>query len=86
VATTRDTGQGGNELPRRLRERRRELGLSQTELAGDSLSPSYVSLLEAGKRKPTPAVLEVLAERLGCTTAFLLHGTCTATSRTRAWP
>lgn len=74
MATTRDTGQGGNELPRRLRERRRELGLSQTELAGDSLSPSYVSLLEAGKRKPTPAVLEVLAERLGCTTAFLLHG------------
>ena len=28
---------------------------SQTELAGDGLSPSYISLLESGRRRPSPA-------------------------------
>ncbi len=61
-------------FPAVLRARRRERGLSQTELAGDVLSPSYVSLLEAGKRAPTPKVVEYLADRLGCSSAFLLTG------------
>jgi tetratricopeptide (TPR) repeat protein len=74
VATTGAAGAAGTPLARRLRDRRRQLGFSQTELAGDALSSSYVSLLEAGKRTPTAAVLEVLAERLSCSTAFLLHG------------
>ena len=58
----------------RLRERRVELGLSQTELAGDQISSSYISLLEAGKRVPTEPILAFLAERLNCTVSYLLEG------------
>ncbi|MGZ4598010.1 MAG: helix-turn-helix domain-containing protein, partial [Actinomycetes bacterium] len=39
----------------RLRARRREVGLSQSDLAGDELSSSYISLIESGKRTPTAA-------------------------------
>jgi transcriptional regulator with XRE-family HTH domain len=58
----------------RLRDRRRAAGLSQTELAGDGISPSYVSLLEAGRRQPSPTVAALLATKLGCSTSELLDG------------
>jgi transcriptional regulator with XRE-family HTH domain len=58
----------------RLRQLRREAGLSQTELAGTELSASYVSLLEAGKRTPSGEVVNQLAVRLGCSTTQLLEG------------
>jgi len=58
----------------RLRTLRRAAGLSQTELAGDGLSPSYISLLESGRRRPSPAVASVLAAKLGCSTSQLLDG------------
>ncbi|MFJ9432480.1 helix-turn-helix domain-containing protein [Streptomyces sp. NPDC101490] len=48
----------------RIRARRRELGLSQQQLAGDVVTSSYVSLLESGKRAPTLDVIIHLAERL----------------------
>jgi tetratricopeptide (TPR) repeat protein len=49
----------------RLRRLREAAGLSQTALAGDDLHPSYISMLESGRRAPTPAVLDVIARRLG---------------------
>jgi ATP/maltotriose-dependent transcriptional regulator MalT len=49
-------------------------GLSQTALAGDALSPSYISLIESGRREPTDAALGVIAERLGSTVEYLKHG------------
>jgi transcriptional regulator with XRE-family HTH domain len=58
----------------RLRSLRRAAGLSQTELAGDGLSPSYISLLESGRRRPSPAVAAQLAAKLGCSTSRLLDG------------
>jgi len=58
----------------RLRTLRRAAGLSQTELAGDGLSPSYISLLESGRRHPSPAVAAQLAAKLGCSTSHLLEG------------
>jgi transcriptional regulator with XRE-family HTH domain len=58
----------------RLRNLRRAAGLSQTELAGDGISPSYVSLLESGRRRPSPAVAALLAAKLGCSTSELLEG------------
>ncbi len=39
-------------LGQRLRALRVERGLSQAELAGDLVSPSYVSLIEADRRSP----------------------------------
>lgn len=62
------------ELAERLRTERARAGLSQTALAGDDLSPSYISLIESGRRTPTEAVLAVLAERLGTTVEFLKFG------------
>jgi tetratricopeptide (TPR) repeat protein len=61
-------------LPARLKEARRTAGLSQAEAGGGELSASYVSLLESGRRRPTRAALEVLADRLGCTVDYLVHG------------
>jgi tetratricopeptide (TPR) repeat protein len=65
---------GENDFGQRVRERRRELGRSQTELAGERLSASYLSLLESGKRRPTPDVVAALATALDCTPDYLLHG------------
>jgi transcriptional regulator with XRE-family HTH domain len=58
----------------RLKTFRRAAGLSQTELAGDGISPSYVSLLESGRRTPSPAVAALLAAKLGCSVSELLDG------------
>ncbi|HEY6934445.1 MAG TPA: helix-turn-helix domain-containing protein [Marmoricola sp.] len=54
----------GTGLGERVLERRLALGMSQRELAGPEMSPSYVSLIESGKRWPTHELLEVLARRL----------------------
>jgi tetratricopeptide (TPR) repeat protein len=56
----------------RLRDLRRAAGVSQVELAGDQLSPSYISLLEGGKRHPSDEVIELLAGRLGCSVGDLV--------------
>jgi len=49
--------------------------MSQTDLAGSELSPSYVSLIESGKRIPTAPILALLAARLGTDPEYLLEGT-----------
>lgn len=59
----------------RLRRLRRERGLSQQELAGDGITASYISLIEAGKRQPTAKTLERLAEALGVAPEHLRDGT-----------
>jgi tetratricopeptide (TPR) repeat protein len=62
------------ELADRIRDERMHAGLSQTALAGDDFSPSYISLIESGRRTPTEAALKVLAARLGTTADFLRYG------------
>jgi transcriptional regulator with XRE-family HTH domain len=62
------------ELGRRLRQERLRRGLSQSDLAGDGVSASYVSLVESGKREPTPQVIEKLAERLAVDPELLRTG------------
>lgn len=56
----------------RVRELRQARGLSQQAIAGDGLSAGYVSLIESGKRTPSPATVERLAERLGVPVSQLL--------------
>lgn len=58
----------------RVRQARVTAELSQTALAGDKLSPSYVSLIESGRRDPTDSALAILAERLGLTVEYLKFG------------
>jgi tetratricopeptide (TPR) repeat protein len=64
----------GPTLGQRLRALRVERGLSQADLAGDLVSPSYVSLIESDRRSPEREVLEGLARRLGCSALFLESG------------
>ena len=49
----------------RVRQLRTSKGLSQQALTGDGISAGYVSLIESGKRTPSPEVAAKLAERLG---------------------
>lgn len=58
----------------RLRRLRVAAGMSQTQLAGEDLSTSYISLIEAGKREPSSRVLVQLAERLQCSPRLLREG------------
>jgi len=61
-------------LGARVKALRLERGWSQTELARDIVSTSYVSLIEAGRRVPERPVIEALAQRLGCAVAYLETG------------
>ncbi|MGD3105441.1 helix-turn-helix domain-containing protein [Streptomyces sp. YGL11-2] len=56
---------------KRVREVRRAQGLSQGDLAGDDLSPSYVSLVENGRRIPGTKIARSIAQRLGTTVEAL---------------
>ncbi len=67
-----ETGPSG--FAARLVRLRVAAGLSQTALAGEDLSPSYISLLESGKRSPSADVVERLARRLGCSLNALQDG------------
>ncbi|WP_460655434.1 helix-turn-helix domain-containing protein [Kribbella endophytica] len=59
-------------LGTRLRTLRVQKGLSQKALASDVVTPSYISLLEAGERMPTLDVILHLARALETTPADLL--------------
>ncbi|WP_246239268.1 helix-turn-helix domain-containing protein [Acrocarpospora corrugata] len=61
-------------MGQRIKTIRRQRGLSQAQLAHPELSDSYVSLIESGKRTPTPAVLELLAQKLDCSLTYLVNG------------
>jgi transcriptional regulator with XRE-family HTH domain len=58
----------------RIRATRIRKGLSQAQLALPELSDSYVSLIESGKRTPTPDVVRLLARKLGCSASYLSSG------------
>lgn len=66
---------------RRVRELRLARGLSQAQIAGEGVSASYASLIESGRRQPSPAALETLARRLGTTVDYLRHGELAAAYR-----
>jgi len=61
-------------ISKRIKEVRLQRGLSQAQLAHPELSDSYISLIESGSRRPTPAVLELLASKLGCSVSYLING------------
>lgn len=65
----------------RARALRVQRGLSQEGVAGPGLSPSYVSLIESGRRQPTEAALAALAAALGTTVEFLRFGTAAGEPR-----
>ena len=56
----------------KLRELREQAGMTQYELAEGIAASSYISLLEAGKRKPKPELILKLSGRLGIPVEQLL--------------
>ena len=65
----------------RVRDLRVRRGLSQSGLARELVSPSYVSLIESGKRLPEREILQAFAERLGTTPEYLETGVDAVTAR-----
>jgi transcriptional regulator with XRE-family HTH domain len=51
----------------RIRERRRELGLSQRDLSQPGISYAYISRIESGQQRPSLKALRKLAPRLETT-------------------
>ncbi|MFB9315369.1 helix-turn-helix domain-containing protein [Nocardioides plantarum] len=62
-------------LGRRLKEARLEAGLTQPEAVGDGMSAAYLSRVERGQRRPSPAALEKLCDRLGVSMDLVVRGT-----------
>jgi tetratricopeptide (TPR) repeat protein len=60
------------EFGKRLRELRERAGLTQADLAEGIAASSYISLLEAGKRKPKLDLIVKLSNRLGVSSEELL--------------
>ncbi|HEX2050472.1 MAG TPA: helix-turn-helix transcriptional regulator [Actinomycetota bacterium] len=58
----------------RIRRLRLERGLRQKDLAGDDYTCPYISQIEAGRRRPSAAALQRLAQRLGTTVDELETG------------
>jgi tetratricopeptide (TPR) repeat protein len=58
----------------RLREARRDLGLTQEELGQPDFTKGFISLLEHDRAKPSVASLERIAGRLGRPVSYFLDG------------
>ena len=58
-------GTGTNGLGERVRAARKELGLSQAQLAGEELTKGFISQLESGIVRPSIRSLQLIAGRLG---------------------
>jgi transcriptional regulator with XRE-family HTH domain len=63
----------GVEVGRRIRDRRRALGMTQAELAAP-LTKSYVSAVEHGRVMPSLRTLWLIADRLGVGVGELVDG------------
>lgn len=61
------------ELGQKLRQARLELGLSQRQLCGDTITRNMLSLIENGSATPSVDTLRFLAERLGKPVSFFLE-------------
>ena len=61
-------------LGERIRTVRQRTGLTQAQVAGDSVSVGYVSRIESGQRRPDTELLAGIAERLDVTVDELLLG------------
>jgi len=71
-------------LGERIRGRRKELGLTQTELGGGNLTKGFISLVEKGRAKPSLQTLLLLAERLQKPVGYFLEpGTLLSTKAVR---
>ncbi|MFL6138771.1 MAG: helix-turn-helix domain-containing protein [Frankiaceae bacterium] len=65
-----------NDLGQRVSNLRRRKGMTQVELGrAVGVDPSFLSLVEKGKRRPSDRVIRALAAQLGTTVEHLTNGT-----------
>lgn len=62
------------EFAKRFREARERAGLTGSALARPKYTVSYISQIEAGRRKPSQEALEFFAKRLGVSPKYLVTG------------
>jgi len=62
-------------LGERIRSRRNELGLTQSQLGGTELTKGFISLIEKGRAKPSIDNLKLLARRLKMPVGYFLEDT-----------
>ncbi len=62
------------ELGARIKAARLAAGMTQTQLGAPEVTVSYVSRIEAGRRRPDPRVLDAFSVRLGVPVGELLDG------------
>ena len=62
------------DLAARLRDLRLEAGMTKTSLARPRYTVSYVSQIEAGRRRPSPQALTYFARQLGVSPHYLATG------------
>jgi HTH-type transcriptional regulator, quorum sensing regulator NprR len=60
-------------LGERVRQRRKELGLTQSQLGGADLSKGFISLIETGRTKPSVETLMLMARRLQKPVGYFLE-------------
>lgn len=58
--------------PGAIRQARLEAGLSLSQLAGESVSRAAISAMEHGRIRPSPATLQLIADRTGKEVAYFL--------------
>jgi len=58
--------------PARVREARREAGLSLAQLAGDEVSRTFIHFVEHGRSRPSKKVLALIARRTGKPISYFL--------------
>lgn len=57
----------------KIRQMRLQRGLTQTDLASDMVTPSMISQIEGDRAKPSYALLQSMANRLGMPVEYFMH-------------
>ena len=58
----------------RVRQARREAGLTMAQVGGEERSRTAIYLIEVGRTRPTPETLQLIAERTGKPVEYFLPG------------
>jgi transcriptional regulator with XRE-family HTH domain len=62
-----------NDLPKRINQRRKMQGLTQSQLAERvGITQAFLAEIEKGRKRPSLDVLEKLCDALGCSADYLL--------------
>ncbi|WP_138207366.1 helix-turn-helix domain-containing protein [Haloimpatiens lingqiaonensis] len=60
-------------LGEKIKRRRKELGMTLKDLAGERITPGQISLVESGKSNPSMDLLEYLANKLSTSVEYIME-------------